>query len=99
MWLHAGCFQLVLELCGEQALYDAFGNTIDNPNDGIEAAIDSLIGYTGRPFDEQSGFQNNHHRWYSAEIARWLSQDPIGFAAGDPNLYRYVRNGPTTMVD
>ncbi|MCG8652172.1 MAG: RHS repeat-associated core domain-containing protein, partial [Pirellulales bacterium] len=83
----------------DHALYDAFGNTIDNPNDGIEAAIDSLIGYTGRPFDEQSGFQNNHHRWYDAEIARWLSQDPIEFEAGDPNLYRYTGNQPTTKVD
>ena len=23
---------------------------------------------------------------------RWLSQDPLGFDAGDSNLYRYVNN-------
>ena len=28
-----------------------------------------------------------------------ISQDPIGFAAGDANLYRYVGNGPTGAVD
>ncbi len=28
-----------------------------------------------------------------------FSKDPIGFAAGDANLYRYVGNGPTTKTD
>ncbi len=28
-----------------------------------------------------------------------LSNDPIGFAAGDANLYRYVGNGPTNATD
>ena len=39
------------------------------------------------------------HRWYDAGVGRWLSQDPIGFAAGDANLYRYVGNGATNWVD
>src|SRR5262249_28722722 len=30
---------------------------------------------------------------------RWFSEDPIGFAAGDPNLYRYVHNQPTAFGD
>ena len=30
---------------------------------------------------------------------RWLTADPIGFAGGDWNLYRYVGNNPRTMVD
>jgi len=32
-------------------------------------------------------------------LGRWLQQDPIGFAAGDENLYRYVRNAPTIASD
>jgi RHS repeat-associated protein len=28
---------------------------------------------------------------------RWMSQDPIGFAGGDANLYRYVRNAPNNF--
>ena len=39
------------------------------------------------------------HRWYDAGVGCWLSQDPIGFAAGDANLYRYVGNESTTHVD
>jgi hypothetical protein len=36
---------------------------------------------------------------YDPKIGRWLSQDPLGFAAGDANLYRYVVNGATNEVD
>jgi RHS repeat-associated protein len=30
---------------------------------------------------------------------RWVSKDPIGFDAGDSNLYRYVGNQPTSETD
>src|SRR5439155_16583030 len=30
---------------------------------------------------------------------RWTSQDPLGFSAGDDNLYRYVSNNPTNATD
>jgi len=36
---------------------------------------------------------------YDPGIGRWLQQDPIGFRAGDANLYRYVGNKPTNMTD
>ena len=36
---------------------------------------------------------------YDATLGRFISQDPIGFRAGDQNLYRYVRNRVTTSVD
>ncbi len=36
---------------------------------------------------------------YDPTVGRWLSQDPIGFQAGDPNLYRYVGNSPTNFTD
>ena len=38
-------------------------------------------------------------RTYDPSQARWLSQDPIGFAAGDVNLYRYVGNNPVLLMD
>ena len=49
--------------------------------------------------DNATGLQNNLNRWYDPAVGRWLSQDPIGFDAGDGNLYRYVGNEPTIMVD
>lgn len=38
-------------------------------------------------------------RYYSPTLHRFVSQDPIGFAAGDPNLYAYVGNSPLNFVD
>ncbi len=32
-------------------------------------------------------------------LAKWLSEDPLGFAAGDINLGRYVNNSPLMHVD
>ncbi|MGL4551299.1 MAG: RHS repeat-associated core domain-containing protein [Gemmataceae bacterium] len=36
---------------------------------------------------------------YNPNLGRWLTQDPIGFDAGDQNIYRYVGNSPTNLVD
>ncbi len=38
-------------------------------------------------------------RYYDPAAGRWLSADPIGFAAGDENLFRYVGNNPVNAVD
>jgi RHS repeat-associated protein len=35
----------------------------------------------------------------SPSTGSWLQQDPIGFAGGDPNLYRFVGNDPMTFTD
>ena len=63
------------------------------------AAVDELFGYTARNFDTAVGLQYNRARWYDPNTGRWLSQDPIGFNAGDSNLYRYVGNEVTKYVD
>ena len=74
--------------------YDAFGgNRVDT------GAVDSVFGWTGRFEDSTTGLQYNTNRWYQAESGRWLSQDPLGFAAQDPNLYEYVGNDPTNATD
>ena len=75
--------------------YDAFGNVVSETN----AAIDLLFGYTGRPFDDTTNLQNNLHRWYDATTGKWISEDPIGFGAGDANLTRYVSNQPVSLLD
>jgi len=76
-------------------IYDAFGGVTSESN----LTIDSLFLFTGRPFDSDTQLQNNLNRWYDARVGRWLSEDPIGFAAGDGNLYRYVGNGATDTSD
>lgn len=68
--------------------YDAFGNaTESNPGDP------GWYLYTGREFDVETQLQYNRARYYDATTGRWISQDPLGFDAGDTNLFRYVHNG------
>jgi RHS repeat-associated protein len=76
-------------------VYQYVGGNVTNET----AAVDHLFGYTGRAYDEETDLQNNHNRWYDAANGKWLSEDPIGFAAGDANLYRYVGNSATGAID
>jgi RHS repeat-associated protein len=73
--------------------YDGFGNaTESNPGVGDRYKF-------GGQFDSETGLQYNRARYYDAKAGRWTSQDPLGFAAGDSNLYRYVGNSPTNATD
>ena len=38
-------------------------------------------------------------RYYDAKVGRFISQDPIGFAGGDVNLYSYVGQNPVNFKD
>ena len=75
--------------------YDAFGGSRAETN----AAVDHLFGYTGRDWDADADLQYNRARWYDPAVGRWLSEDPIGFEAGDANLSRYVSNSPVDLRD
>lgn len=75
--------------------YDAFGNVTSETN----AAVDHIFGYTGRERDAESGLQYNRARYYDPAVAKFVSDDPIGFEAGDANLSRYVQNYVTVMRD
>jgi RHS repeat-associated protein len=62
-------------------------------------AVEQLVGYTGQERDASTGLYQMGQRWYDPRTGRWLSEDPIGFDGGDPNLYRYVGNGVTYRTD
>jgi RHS repeat-associated protein len=55
--------------------------------------------FTGREWLSQVGLYDYRNRVYSAQIGRFLQTDPIRFAAGDGNIYRYCRNSATNRVD
>jgi RHS repeat-associated protein len=76
-------------------VYDAFGNVLETQADGVR----TIHGYTGREYDPVAELQYNRARYYDPSLGRWISQDPISFAAGDANLYRYVGNGPLDGTD
>jgi RHS repeat-associated protein len=75
--------------------YDAFGNVIFEST----PSFSDRYKYTGRESDVETGLQYNRARYYDPKAGRWMAKDPIGFAAGDANLYRYVGNDPTSYVD
>lgn len=54
--------------------------------------------YTGMERDEESGLYYYGARYYAGWLGRWVSSDPAGLVDGQ-NLYRFVRNAPTRLVD
>ncbi len=57
------------------------------------------IGYTGYTWNPVTGLWETPGRVYNAETGQFLQADFLGFAAGDPNLFRYVGNSPTNATD
>jgi len=71
--------------------YSPFGET-----SSISA---SNFGYTGQRYDSEIGLYNYKARYYSPSIGRFLQPDPLGYAAGDLNLYSYVGNDGLNSAD
>jgi len=78
---------------------DYFDRQLGSEGDVHWAGEANLFGFTGRERDQETGLQYNRARYYDARAGRWISEDPIGFAAGDANLSRYVGNGTTNYAD
>jgi RHS repeat-associated protein len=75
--------------------YGAFGKIIDEtgPSNG------DRFKYSGMQDDQTTGLYYDYERWYDPAAGRFVSQDPVGFAAGDDNLYRYVTNNSENQLD
>jgi RHS repeat-associated protein len=75
--------------------YDTYGNIIaeTHPTSG------DRFKYTSREWDSEIGQYFYRARYYSPTDGRFDSEDPSGFKAGDSDLYRYVRNIPTSAID
>ncbi len=76
----------------------AFPSAVFSENPG-NLFSDSSYLLTSREFDADTGLQYNRARWYDSKTGRWISEDPLGFAAGDVNTARYVGNGVVGSVD
>lgn len=75
-----------------QYSYDAFGATIVTGQSNNNSSQ-----YTGREND-QTGLYYNRSRYYSPQLQRFISEDPIGMTGGI-NLYAYVGNNPISFSD
>src|ERR1019366_1453267 len=79
--------------------YDGYGSGLAELRNGISSASSSSVGYTGREYNAVTGLQYNRNRYYDPSTRRWMTKDPLGFAAGDTNLYRYVKNQQANFTD
>ena len=64
-----------------------------------ESTVGNRFLFTGREWLGESGLYDYRNRVYSPALGRFLQTDPILFAAGDVNVYRYVANDPVKYVD
>jgi RHS repeat-associated protein len=71
--------------------YDSFGNILSGSFD--------RFGFAGQQYDSETLLYYDRARYYSPAVGRFVSQDPVGLAGGDVNLYRYVYNSPTNGTD
>jgi RHS repeat-associated protein len=76
-------------------VYDSYGQVVGQS----DATVEFRYGYTGREQDNETGLDYYRARYYDAGNGRFISEDPIGFSAGDSNLTRYVENSPTNFTD
>lgn len=76
-----------------QYTYDPFGTTT-----ATGSTSGSASQFTGRENDG-TGLYFYRARYYSPTLQRFISEDPMGFNAGDPNLYAYVANDPVNNTD
>jgi len=73
--------------------YDPFGKVTITGE-----ASDNPFQYTGRENDS-TGLYYYRARYYSPELQRFISEDPIGRAGGDVNYFAYVGNNPVNLTD
>jgi RHS repeat-associated protein len=76
-----------------QMTYTTWGNTV------VEevAQIEQRVRFQGQYFDAETGLHYNRFRYYSPEVGRFVSNDPIGLLGGE-NLFAYTPN-PIMWVD
>jgi RHS repeat-associated protein len=55
--------------------------------------------YVGQEYDATTGLQYSRARYYDPVSSEFISQDPLGFAGGDTNLYRRAGNSPANATD
>jgi len=79
----------------DHVVYDSFGIVLTETN----ATNGDRFKYAGMEFDSAIGQYYDRARYYDAVTGRFMGQDPMGFAAGDSDLYLYVGNNPTDGTD
>jgi len=81
----------------EKYRYDAFGTP--TTLDPILGYFNNRFRFTGREYQEAFGIYEYRNRAYHPGLGRFLSEDPLGFGAGDTNMFRYCGGDPVNRSD
>jgi len=97
---HLGTVKYLVYQAGQvenHVVYDSFGNVVAQSS----TAIVSRYGFTGREWDDETNLQYSRARYFNHSTGLFLSEESIAFieVLGDPHLYQYVENEPTSFVD
>lgn len=94
---HLGTPQMMTTTSGAvvwSAKYTSFGKATVDPS----STIVNPLRFPGQYEDVETGLHYNLHRYYSANLGRYLKNDPIGLDGGI-NLYVYVSSEPVNWFD
>lgn len=80
--------------------YDAYGSPmqIAQPSNN-RGDYNNRFFFQGREYLWSVGIYDYRNRLYHPGLGRFMSEDPLGHAAGDTNLFRYVGNDPLNETD
>ncbi len=73
--------------------YDAFGVLMTKAG-----TLDQPFTFSTKRYDSSTGLNYYGYRFYSPQIGKWMTRDPIGLAGGI-NLYGFVLNDPVNFID
>ena len=73
--------------------YDPWGGAA-----GSGSGVTTDVAFAGHFLDRPTNLELTWYRAYDANVARWLSKDPIGLDGG-LNAYEYVESDPINKVD
>jgi len=85
------------DVYGQPSIFNSGGTTVS------ASAYGNRFLYTGREWlaygSNRLDIYDYRNRVYSPQVGRFLQTDPLKFEAGDVNIYRYVGNAPTLLMD
>ncbi len=93
---HLGTPQQLIKNSGQvvwKGEYDVFGQVNETVN-----TFNNSLRFPGQYQDEETGLYYNWNRYYSSELGRYVTSDPIGLTGG-LNYFVYVNSNPLNSID
>ncbi len=78
-----------------KADYDAYGKITRIDSGSFEPRYT----FSTKRYFKELGLYYYGYRWYLPELGRWTTKDPIGYKAGNINVYKFCGNRPTFLID